>query len=273
MIRTAIAVAPNGGRKVKADHPAVPLTPAELAVTAARCRDNGASMIHAHVRTTDGHHLLDADAYQAAIAAIRGAVGRDMVIQITSEALGKYSPAQQRAVVRDVRPEAASLALRELVPDASEEGAFAELLGWMQAEAVTPQIILYDAQDASRLAEFRKRGLVPFEHLPVLFVLGRYTTGQTSAPADLLPFVGAAAPAFEHWSVCAFGAQETACVTAAALLGGHIRVGFENNEWLPDGSRVNGNEDLVAATRRALDAVGIKPASADEFRAATAKQA
>ena len=129
MIPTAIAVAPNGGRKVKADHPAVPLTPAELAVTAARCRDAGASMIHAHVRTADGHHLLDADAYKDATAAIRGAVGQDLVIQITSEALGKYSPAEQRAVVRDVRPEAVSLALRELVPDASEEAAFAEARG------------------------------------------------------------------------------------------------------------------------------------------------
>jgi uncharacterized protein (DUF849 family) len=271
MIPTAIAVAPNGGRKVKADHPAVPLTPAELAVTAARCRDAGASMIHAHVRTADGHHLLDAVAYRDAIAAIRGAVGQDLVIQITSEALGQYSPAQQRSVVRDARPEAVSLALRELVPDASEEAAFADLLGWMKAENVTPQIILYEVAEAVRLADFRKRGLVPFAHLPVLFVLGRYTTGQTSAPSDLLPFLDSTAPVFEHWSLCAFGAQETACVTAGALLGGHIRVGFENNEWLPDGSRAQGNEDLVAAARRAIEAVGLKAATADQLRAATAK--
>jgi uncharacterized protein (DUF849 family) len=271
VVPTAIAVAPNGGRKVKADHPAVPLTPAELAVTAARCREAGASMIHAHVRTADGHHLLDADAYKDATAAIRGAVGQDLVIQITSEALGKYTPAQQRAVVRDVRPEAVSLALRELVPDAAEEAAFADLLGWMQREAVTPQIILYDAHDAQRLADFRKRGLVPFAHLPVLYVLGRYTTGQTSAPSDLLPFLDSTAPVFEHWSLCAFGAQETACVTAGALLGGHVRVGFENNEWLPDGSRAEGNEDLVAAARRAIESVGLKAATADELRAATAK--
>ena len=268
---TAIAVAPNGGRKVKADHPAVPLTPAELAVTAARCFDAGASMIHAHVRDADGLHLLDADAYRDAIAAIRHAVGDDLVIQITSEALGRYNPAQQRAVIRDVRPEAASLALRELVPDSSEESAFADLLGWMQRESVIPQIILYDAADAQRLADFRQRGLVPFDHLPVLFVLGRYTTGQTSQPSDLLPFIDASAPTFEHWSVCAFGAQEVACVTASALLGGHIRVGFENNEWLPDGARAQGNDDLVAAARTALNAVGRRSATADEFRAAVAK--
>lgn len=266
----AIAVAPNGGRKIKADHPAVPLSPQEIAATAARCLDAGAAMIHAHVRAGDGSHLLDAEAYRAAIAAIRGAVGDRLVIQITSEALGTYTPAEQRAVIRDVRPEAASLALRELVPDAGEERAFADLLGWMQTSQVVPQIILYDAQDATRLADLRRRGLVPFDRLPVLFVLGRYSAGQTSRPADLLPFVDPAAPSFAPWSVCAFGAQEIACVTAGALLGGHIRVGFENNERLPDGTRARGNEDLVAAARSALVAVGLQPATADEWRAATA---
>jgi 3-keto-5-aminohexanoate cleavage enzyme len=270
MLPVAIAVAPNGGRKVRSDHPAVPLSPRDLAETAARCHEAGASMIHAHVRNADGTHLLDADAYRAAIAAIRGAVGDRLVIQITSEALGQYSPAEQRAVIRAVQPEAASLALRELVPDASEEAAFAELLTWMKRAYVTPQIILYSAEDALRLADLRQRGLVPFERLPVLFVLGRYTTGQTSSPSDLLPFVGGAAPSFEHWSVCAFGAREIACVTAAALLGGHIRVGFENNELLPDGSRAGANEDLVAAAYRAIEVVGLKAATADQLRAATA---
>jgi uncharacterized protein (DUF849 family) len=266
----AIAVAPNGGRKVKADHPAVPLTPAELAVTAAQCLDAGAAMIHAHVRNADGSHLLDAQAYRDTIAAISQAVGDRLVIQITSEALGKYTPAQQRAVVQAVKPEAASLALRELVPDASEEAAFADLLGWMKRERVTPQIILYDVNDAVRLAELQKRGLIPFENPPVLYVLGRYTAGQTSRPSDLLPFLAPDAPAFTHWSVCAFGAQETACVTTAALLGGHIRVGFENNELLPNGTRADSNQALVAAARHAIGAVGLKVATADELRAATA---
>jgi 3-keto-5-aminohexanoate cleavage enzyme len=270
MLPVAIAVAPNGGRKVKADHPAVPLTAAELAATAAHCLDAGAAMIHAHVRNTDGSHLLDADAYRDAIAAIRRAVGDRLVIQITSEALGRYTPAQQRAVVQAVKPEAVSLALRELVPDASEETAFFDLLGWMKREGVTPQIILYDADDAVRLAELQKRGLIPFARLPVLYVLGRYTAGQTSSPADLLPFVAPDAPKFAQWSVCAFGAQEIACVTAGALLGGHIRVGFENNELLPDGARAKGNQDLVAAARSAIATVGLKVATADQLRAATA---
>lgn len=173
--------------------------------------------------------------------------------------------------LNSVQPEAASLALRELVPDASEEQAFSDLLGWMKRESVVPQIILYDVSDAVRLAEFQTRGLIPFARLPVLYVLGRYTAGQTSSPSDLLPFLAPDAPTFAHWSLCAFGAQETACVTAGALLGGHIRVGFENNELLPNGARAKGNQDLVAAARGAIEAVGLKAATADALRAATAE--
>src|SRR5690606_19967729 len=87
-----IAVAPNGGRRTKADHPALPITPADLARTAAECLEAGAAMIHVHVRDQEQQHLLDADAYRQAIDAIRAEVGQRMVIQITSESLGQYGP-------------------------------------------------------------------------------------------------------------------------------------------------------------------------------------
>jgi uncharacterized protein (DUF849 family) len=262
----AIAVAPNGGRRTKADHPALPMTPHELAATAAACLEAGASMIHAHVRDPDGGHLLDADAYRAAIAAIRAAVGDRLVIQITSEALGIYSPVEQMAVVRQVRPEAVSLALRELLPDDSHEAGFGELLAWLRREKIVPQIILYTPEEAVKLATLKERGLIPFEDIPVLYVLGRYSAGQKSSPGDLLPFLSPGMPRFRHWSVCAFGARETACVTAGALLGGHIRVGFENNLFLPDGSPARDNAELVAAAATAVGACGLRPATAEELR-------
>jgi uncharacterized protein (DUF849 family) len=248
----SIAVAPNGGRRTKADHPAIPLTPEELALTARDCLNAGAAMIHVHVRKEDGSHLLDADAYRAAIAAIRAAVGDRMVIQITSEALGIYSPAEQIAVVKAVRPEAVSLALRELVPDETHEAAFADLLSWAAREKVSPQIILYDPEEAVRLDGMRRRGLLSRDDIPVLYVLGRYTPGQRSLPGDLLPFLARGMPAYSHWSVCAFGRHEAACVTAAALLGGHVRVGFENNLWLPEGAVAGSNADLVRTVAAAL---------------------
>jgi len=264
--RVAIAVAPNGGRRTKADHPALPTTPDELARVAAASLEAGAAMIHVHVRDRDGRHLLDAEAYRAATAAIRASVGERLVLQITSEALGIYRPEEQMRVVVDVRPEAVSLALRELVPDPTHEAAFAAFLEKLRVEKVTPQIILYTPEEATYLAALKQRGAIPFDNLAVLYVLGRYTVGQKSSPADLLPFLAPGSPAFGHWMTCAFGGQETACVTAAALLGGHARVGFENNLYLPDGTLASGNEDLVAATKCAAEACGLAVADADDLR-------
>jgi uncharacterized protein (DUF849 family) len=78
-----------------ADHPNIPLTPTEMAETAAECLEAGAAMIHVHVRKKDGTHLLDADAYRETTNAIQSRLGDRVVIQITSEALGMYSPAEQ----------------------------------------------------------------------------------------------------------------------------------------------------------------------------------
>jgi 3-keto-5-aminohexanoate cleavage enzyme len=263
----AIAVAPNGGRRTQADHPALPLTPAGLARVAAECREAGAAMIHTHVRDRDGGHLLDAEAYRAAIAAIRAEVG-DLVLQITSESLGRYRPEEQMAVVRETRPEAVSLALRELAPDAAAEPAFAEFLSWLKRERVAPQIILYAPEEAARLAEMQQRGLVPWNEIPVLYVLGRYVAGQTSLPADLLPFLAPDAPRFRSWMACAFGRHEAACALAAALLGGDVRVGFENNLLLPDGGVAGGNADLVRAVAEPLTRTGGRLADAAALRAA-----
>jgi 3-keto-5-aminohexanoate cleavage enzyme len=264
--RVVLAVAPNGGRRTKADHPELPLTAGELARTAAECLERGASMIHLHVRDAEGRHCLDPEAYRTAIAQICEAVGDRMVLQITSESLDRYSPAEQRAAVLKTNPEAVSLALRELAPEAADEKDFSIFLGKLKQMRVWPQIILYTAAEAERLGAMVKQGLVPFDRLSVLYVLGRYALTRTGLPRDLLPFLAPDMPRFASWSVCAFGRRETACVTAGALLGGHARVGFENNLSLPDGSRAASNADLVGAASRALEAVGLAPQSADGLR-------
>src|SRR5437763_250486 len=206
----AIAVAPNGGRRTAADHPALPMTPSALALTVAECLEAGAAMTHLHVRDAEGRHLLDADAYRAAISAIRHAVGDKMIVQITSESLGIYAREVQMDVVRRTKPEAVSLALRELVPDRKAELGFAEFLEWLKRERVLPQIILYDPGEVRRLADMRQRGVIPWGDIPVLYVLGRYTRTQQSSPADLLPFLAPDMPRFSSFMVCVFGRDEAA---------------------------------------------------------------
>jgi 3-keto-5-aminohexanoate cleavage enzyme len=112
----------------------------------------------------------------------------------------------------------------------------------------------------------QQRGLVPFAQIPVLYVLGRYTADQTSQPTDLLPFLAPDMPSFKDWMVRAFGRHETACVTTGALLGGHVRVGLENNFDLPDGTRAGSNAELVRSVVDALNACGCSFTDADRLR-------
>ena len=195
--RVVLAVAPNGGRKTKADHPALPLSAGELARTAAECLERGASMVHLHVRDAEGRHCLDPEAYRAAIASICQEVGDRLVLQITSESLGRYSPAEQRTAALRTNPEAVSLALRELAPEKADEKDFGDFLGKLKQMRIHPQIILYTPAEAERLGAMLKQGLIPFDKLAVLYVLGRFALTRTALPRDLLPFLAPEAPRFE----------------------------------------------------------------------------
>ncbi len=263
-----VAVAPNGARRTKADHSSLPMTARESAEEAARCRDAGAAMIHLHVRDGEGRHSLDAGLYRDAITAVRGAVGDDLIIQVTTEAVGIYSAPEQMAMVREVRPEAISTAVRELIPDADSEPMAAAFYEWAVHERIAVQFILYDAMDVMRFAELRRRGVIPGDVASVLYVLGRYARDQRSRPSDLLEFVDAArdVDADWHWSVCAFGALEGACALSAAGFGGHARVGMENNLYLNDGTLTPGNAALVRQVIDGAALLGRPVATAAEAR-------
>jgi uncharacterized protein (DUF849 family) len=262
----AIAVAPNGARKSRADHARLPITPAELAQCAADCLAAGAAMLHLHVRDAAGRHSLEPDDYRAAIDAIRDRVGDALLLQVTTEAGGRYGPADQMALARALSPAALSLAPRELCGD-PRLGAEAEaFLGELQARGALVQYIVYDAADLARLVRLHAEGAVP-QRLPhVLFVLGAYGDRRPGRPAEL-PLLVAALPADWRWSVCAFGPSELRCVAAGALLGGHVRVGFENNLERASGIPAADNAELVAACREVLQRFGLRAATAIETRA------
>jgi len=266
-----LTVAPNGARRGKADHPAIPITADEVAATAAACLDAGAAMIHLHIRDRDGRHLLDVDGYRTAMAAIRARVGPALVIQPTTEAVGIYNRHQQMALVRALKPEQVSMAVRELIPDEAAESQAAEFLAWAHQAHVAVQHILYDVADVRRFVVQKRRGIVPGPVAPVLFVLGRYVDGQQSDPLELLPFIetwreaGEAGP----WAVCAFGRREGAVGASAASLGGHVRIGFENNFHLADGGIAPNNETLVRAMAELAVRIGRPLATADDLRETT----
>ncbi len=259
-----LAVAPNGARRTAADHPALPVTPAEIARTAAACRAAGASLLHLHVRDAAGRHVLDADAYRAATAAVRAAVGEAMIVQVTTEAVGRYRPAEQMALVRELRPEAVSLAVRELIPEDGAEAEAARFLAEIHRDGTLVQYIVYDRCEAARLLSLVRRGIVPQARPAVLFVLGRYD-GTAAMPRDLCGFVGAWCDR-GPWAVCAFGPAESACVAVAAAFGGHGRVGFENNLWRPGGGLAEDNAEPCRRAAAAAALCGRPIADADAAR-------
>ena len=243
-----LMVAPTGARRGKADHPALPVTVAEIAATAAACRAAGAGALHAHVRDADGRHSLDPGLYRELLAEVaRAAPG--MLVQVTTESGGRFGPEDQFATVKALGHPHVSVAMREMAASAAAEDLARAFYAHCAEAGIQVQHILYEAGEIARLADLHARGVVPAVE-EVLFVLGRYTAGEVSAPADLDPFLAAraAAPAVAAapWMLCAFGPAETDCLARALAAGGKARVGFENNVHMADGRVARDNAERVA---------------------------
>lgn len=260
--------APNGARRTKADHQGLPMTPDELAAEALRVADAGATLLHLHVRDDDGGHSLDPGRYRQAIEAVQARVGERMILQITTEAVGRYRPDEQIEVVQELRPHSVSLALRELIPndDEADIARGAAFFNWLREQRIAPHYILYTADDVRRFEAFRTDGIIPQQKPFALFVLGRYVDPAVISANDLLPFLAVHDQSCP-WSICAFGQVETAASLAAAALGGHVRVGFENNLWRADGSLAATNADLVKPIKDGAGLIGRPIATIEETRA------
>jgi 3-keto-5-aminohexanoate cleavage enzyme len=248
-----ISIAPNGSRKTKTDHPKLPLSPAELAKEAARCKEEGATLIHLHVRDGEGKHTLDVSHYNNAIEAIKKAVGDDIIIQVTTEAVGIYSPEQQMQMIRELKPESVSIAIREFIPEENDEEKAKAFLHWMLGQGIVPQYVVYSDKELERFYNLKKRGVIPEGRDFLLFVLGNYDRGRWAKPENLEPFLEIMRQYnmydYINWAVCAFGKMEAACAMEAAKAGGHVRLGFENNMHLMDGSIAQNNAELVSQFR------------------------
>ncbi|MDX1557198.1 MAG: 3-keto-5-aminohexanoate cleavage protein, partial [Xanthomonadales bacterium] len=243
-----VIAAPNGARLGKSNHPQVPLTIPETAHCAQDLAERGVSVLHLHVRDEAGRHSLDAGRYRETIAAIRARVGDRLVIQATTEAVGHYDRQQQMALARDLKPEAISLALRELCPDAASEPEAGEFFRELAGSGTWPQYILYSPQDCARFDRLRRDGIFGTKRPFALFVLGSYGEGRHGRPEELDGFLGAFEPGAFPWAVCCFGPAESVALTRAVAAGGHARIGFENNQQLPDGQAAGDNAELVEAT-------------------------
>jgi uncharacterized protein (DUF849 family) len=253
----------------KSDHPRVPISVSEIVQDAIECRDAGAAMIHVHARDHRGNHSLSIDDNQLLLESLESELGDTVLLQLTTEAIGIYTPEQQRGLIKAVCPKAASFALRELLPMDTREPVNPQSVSffdWVASQNMLAQYILYDRADVERYLKLCKLGIIPESGRHVLLVLGRHSQNLTAYPHELLPFIADSDIVSQRWGVCAFGPYEHQCLATAMLLGADIRVGFENNLLDVNGEAAHSNASQVSTQRQLASTLNVPVLSPNAYR-------
>src|SRR4051795_10730336 len=242
--------------------PAIPYTPEEYAAEAKRVVGEGASMIHIHARTPDGTPSYEIDDFRAITDAINAAVD-DVIINYSTGAIGV--PLEKRiAYLRELRPDVAALNMGSMnyakysrrrgdfVFKAVFENSFdtiIELLNAMRELDIKPEHECFDSGHVANLDPLIDMGMLE-EPLQISCVMG--VTGGIRPNARNLAHMAEQVPdgVAHEWGVIGISRQQWELVAAALTLGGNVRVGLEDNFYLPDGEMARSNGDLVARARR-----------------------
>ena len=257
--------------------PAIPYTPEEYAAEARRIVDEGGSMIHIHARTPDGTPSYEIEDFRNITDAILAEVD-DVIINFSTGAVGV--PVDKRvAYLRACRPDVAALNMgsmnyakysakrKDFVFKAVFANPFDEIIELLQAMndlGIKPEHECFDVGHVGSLAPLVDMGLLTAP-LHASFVMG--VVGGVPATARNLAAMADNLPAGSHWGVIGISRAQWMLVAAALTLGGSVRVGLEDNLYLPDGTMARSNGDLVAKARDLTLDVGRRPATVAEARA------
>ena len=258
--------------------PAIPYTPIEYAAEARRIADEGGVHIHIHARRPDGTPSCEVEDFRAITEAIKGEIGDAAIINFSTGTVG-VSVEKRIAYLREVRPEVAALnmgsmnyakysaARKDFVFKMVFENSFdeiIELLGAMNELGIRPEHECFDVGHVGSLAPLVDMGVL-HEPLHVDLVMG--VTGGIPPTARNLAMMADNVPAGAHWGVIGISRVQWMLVAAALTLGGSIRVGLEDNLYLPGGEMARSNGELVARARRMCEDVGRRAATVEEARA------
>ncbi len=262
--------------------PAIPYTPAEYAAEARRIVDEGGVHIHIHARTPDGAPSYEVKDFRAIRDAIRDEVGDAAIINFSTGTVGV--PVEKRvAYLEACRPEVAALNMGSMnyakYSRSRKDFVFKfvftnpfeeiiELLEAMRRLGIKPEHECFDVGHVGSLGPLVDMGLLeaPLHADFVMGVVGGVpaTARNLSAMADNLGRVGTVSN--HHWGVIGIGRDQWRMVAAALTLGGSIRVGLEDNFYLPDGEMARSNGDLIAKARQLTQDCGRQPATVEEAR-------
>jgi uncharacterized protein (DUF849 family) len=264
--------------------PAIPYTPAEYGAEARRIVDEGGVMIHIHARKPDGTPSYEVEDFQAITEAIREEVGEEVIVNFSTGTIGV--PVEKRIeYLRACRPEVAALNMGSMnyaKYSRSKKGfvfnmVFAnpfeeiiELLQAMNELGIKPEHECFDVGHVGSLAPLIDMGVLqePLHVDCVMGVVGGIppTARNLAAMVDNIPRKGSHAAARSHWGVIGISRDQWMLVAAALTLGGSIRVGLEDNLYLPDGTMAASNGELIAKARQMTEEIGRRPATGTEAR-------
>jgi 3-keto-5-aminohexanoate cleavage enzyme len=260
--------------------PAIPYTPEEYAAEARRAVDEGCSMIHIHARTPEGVPSYEVEDFRAITDAILGAVD-DVIVNYSTGAIGV--PIEKRiAYLRELRPDVAALNMgsmnyakysarrKDFVFKAVFENSFDTIIAFLEAMNeldIRPEHECFDSGHVANLDPLVDMGLLsgPLQIECVMGVNG----GIRPTPKNLVHMseqVPGGPEGPNNWGVIGISREQWRLVAAAASLGGNVRVGLEDNFYLPDGEMARSNGELIARARRIVEDTGRRVASVAEAR-------
>lgn len=249
-----ITAAIVGAETMREDNPNVPYTPQEIADEAARCHAAGASMVHVHGRRPDGSPTQDRETFRQILDEIRTRC--DVLVQFSTGG-AVWMDVEERIEALDLRPDMATLTTGTVNfgDDVflNSWPMIKTIAGRLREYGIRPEVEIFDTGMVDTALRLRAEGLLD-DPIHFDFVLG--VPGAMGAAPENLDFLVSKIPAGSTWSVAGIGRHELPLAYKAIEMGGHVRVGLEDNIYVARGVLAQGSWELVAKVRERAEEVG-----------------
>ena len=282
--KTIITCALTGSAPTPDKNPAVPVTPEEIATSALEAREAGAAIIHIHVRDPETKLAsMDPALYRETTERIR-ASGNDVVVNLTTGPGAMFVPGEENPAdgtesstlvrpdirvrhVEELRPEICSLDVATMNrPERvfmNTPAHLTEMAGRIRAAGVKPELEVFDTGHIELARSLLNDGI---SDSPPLFQLCLGTAYGAPARIESLIHMRNLLPADAQWAAFGISRWEMPIVAATVQLGGHVRVGLEDNIYIERGVLAPSNAALVEKAVRIIRLLGYDVASPDEAR-------
>jgi uncharacterized protein (DUF849 family) len=284
-MKTILSCAVTGNITTPQQHPGLPITPRQIADAAIEAAGAGAAIAHIHVRDPEsGKPSMDVALYREVMERIRGQ-GSDIIINLTTGPGGRFWPSEHDPRVADPRstllppekrvehvgalkPELCSLDLNTMWSGTAvvinTPANVAKMALAMRAAGTKPELEVFDSGDIHLAHQLIADGVI--EPKPLFQVVMGVRYGFSSSPATLA-YAAGLLPQGAPWAAFGIGRMEFPMVAQAFLLGGHVRVGMEDNIYIERGKLTPGNGALCEKAVRIVRDLGGEMASPTEARA------